>query len=109
MLSFATLRHRYLSDRNAGGATPGLTTALTAIGWRAVRDPSPEELASYVAELVDACVTNHHDTELLVGAVARLLRDHGPLLDGGLPPAAAYEPAARDVLARYVRGDAPRK
>ena len=47
-------------------------------------------------------------TWALVGAVARLLRDHGPLLDGGLPPAAAYEPAARDVLARYVRGDAPR-
>jgi hypothetical protein len=59
-----------------------------------------------VAELVDACVTNHHDTELLVGAVARLLRDHGPLLDGGLPPVTAYEPAARDVLARYVRGEA---
>ena len=109
MLSFATLRQRYLSDRNAGGATPRLAAALTAIGWRAVRDPSPEELASYVAELVDACVTDHHDTELLVGAVARLLRDHGPLLDGGLPPASAYEPAARDVLTRYVRGEAPRQ
>lgn len=106
MLSFATLRQRYLWDRNAGGAAPGLAAALTAIGWRAVRDPSPEELASYVAELVDACVTGHHDTELLVGAVARLLRDHGPFLDGGLPPATAYEPAARDVLARYVRGGA---
>ena len=41
MLSFATLRQRYLSDRNGRGATPGLSAALTAIGWRAVRDPSP--------------------------------------------------------------------
>ena len=28
------------------------------------------------------------------------------LLDGGLPDASAYEPAADDVLARYVRDDA---
>ncbi len=105
MISFALLRDRYLGDRRAGGAAPGLAAALSAIGWRAVGEPTPEELAGHLAELVDACVTDHHDPALLVGAVAGLLRDHGPLLDGGLPPAAAYEPAAEDVLARYVRGE----
>ena len=108
MIPFLALRDRYLHDRHAGGAAPGLAAALTAIGWRAVADPSPEELASHLVELIDACVSDHHDTELLVGATARLLRDNGPLLDGGLPPVDAYEPAARDVLARYVSGGQPR-
>jgi hypothetical protein len=108
MVNFAALRERYLGDRHAAGAAPGLAAALTAVGWRAVGDPSPEELAGHLVELIDACVTDHYDTERLVGAVARLLRDHGPLLDGGLPPVAAYEPAARDVLDRYVRGERPR-
>ena len=108
MIRLAALRARYLADRHAGGASPRLAHALTASGWRAVGEPSPEELAGHVAELVDACVTDHLDTDRLVGAVARLLRDHGPLLDGGLPPAEAYEPAAIDALERYVRGDAPR-
>jgi hypothetical protein len=104
MIGFAALRERYQVDRAGGGVAPGVAAALTAIGWRAVGDPSPEELAGYVVELVDACVTEHHDTEWLVDAIARLLRDSGPLLDGGLPPVAAYEPAAREVLERYVRG-----
>jgi hypothetical protein len=104
MIRFGALRERYLADRAGGGVAPGIADALTAIGWRAVGDPSPEELAGYVVELVDACVTEHHDTEWLVDAVARLLRDSGPLLDGGLPPVAAYEPAAREVLERYLRG-----
>ena len=102
MISFASLRERYLADRHGGGAAPGLAAALTAIGWRAVGEPSPEELAGYLVELVEACVTEHHDTELLVDSVARLLRDSGPLLDGGLPSVAAYEPAAREVVERYV-------
>jgi hypothetical protein len=105
MISFVALRERYLADRHAGGAVPGLAAALTAVGWRAVGDPSPEELAGYLVELIDACVTEHHDTALLTSVVARLLRAHGPLLDGGLPPAEAYEPAAADVLERYVRGE----
>jgi hypothetical protein len=105
VIPYSALRARYLADRGAHGVSPGLAAALTAIGWRAVGDPSPEELAGYVAELVDACVNDHHDTEWLVASVARLLRDSGPLLDGGLPPVDAYEPAARDVLERYVLGD----
>lgn len=102
MIVFSALRERYLEDRQAGGASPGLAAALTAIGWGAVQEPSPEELAVDLVELVDACVTDHHDTEQLIAAVARLLRDYGPLLDGGLPPAAAYEPAAQEVIERYV-------
>lgn len=105
MIAFAALRARYLADRHGGGATPAVAAALAAIGWRAVREPSPEELAAYVVELIDACVTDHHDPERLVADVARLLRDSGPLLDGGLPPVAAYEPAAREVLQRWLDGD----
>ena len=108
MISFVALRERYVADRSGGGAAPGLTAALIAIGWRAVGDPTPEELAGHLVELIDACVTDHHDPERLVSAVARLLRDYGPLLDGGLPPVEAYEPAALDVLGRYVRGEAHR-
>lgn len=108
MVSFAALRERFLLDRRGEGATPGVSAALTAIGWNAVGDPSSEELAAYVVELIESCVAETHDTEWLVSAVAQLLRDCGPLLDGGLPPAAAYEPAAREILERYLRGDGPR-
>ena len=104
MISFAALRARYIGDREASRAVAGLADALTAIGWRSVGDPTPQELAGELIELVDACVTEHHDTASLVSAVAHLLRDRGPLLDGGLPPGEAYEPAALEVLERYVRG-----
>lgn len=103
MLSFSALRDRYLHDGDTGGSTPRLADALAAIGWHSVGDPTPEELADYLVELLDACVSDHHDVDRLVSEVARLLRDAGPLLDGGLPPVAAYEPAAREVLERYVR------
>jgi hypothetical protein len=108
VIGFVGLRDRYVADRHGGGAVPALAAALSAIGWRAVRDPSPEELAGHLVYLIDACVTEHHDAERLVRDVAAMLRDHGPLLDGGLPPVAAYEPAALDVLQRYVSGDVPR-
>ena len=103
MIGFAALRDRFLEDIDAGGATPGLTAALEAIGWRSVMEPTSEELASYLFELVEACVTDHRDMGMLIDSVARLLRDFGPMLDGGLPPVAAYEPAAEEVLDRYVR------
>lgn len=108
MIGFAALRARFLRDRQDAGATPGVAAALAAIGWNAVGDPTPEELAAYVVELIESCVTDRRDTEWLVSAVAHLLRDCGPLLDGGLPPAAAYEPAARELLERYVRGEVDR-
>lgn len=103
MITLAALRDRYLADRAGDGASPGLTAALAAIGWHSVADPSVDDLAAYLLELFDACFADHHDLEWLVMAIARVLRDSGPLLDGGLPPVAAYEPAAREVLERYVR------
>ena len=53
-------------------------------------------------DLLADCVTGHRDVAALSYAVARALRDTGPLLDGGLPPVEAYLPAAEDVLRRYV-------
>jgi hypothetical protein len=103
VISFSGLRARYHHDRAAGGATPRLADALAAIGWHSVGEPSPAELADYVVELLDTCISGHHDPGRLVSDVARLLRDSGPLLDGGLPPVAAYEPAARELLERYLR------
>ena len=105
MIAFAALRDRYAHDRNSGGAAPRLADALTAVGWSAVGEPSADDLADYLVELVDACVTYHRDPETLVIELARLLRDSGPLLDGGLPPVAAYEPAAREVIERYIRAE----
>jgi hypothetical protein len=109
MVKFAALRDRFLADTRHGGegASPGLARALERIGWRAVGEPSADELASHVAALVDVCVTEHHDVDLLLHALAALLRDAGPLLDGGLPPAEAYLPAAEAVLDDYV-APAPR-
>jgi hypothetical protein len=103
VITFSTLRDRYRHDRAAGGATPRLAEALSAIGWHSVGEPSPDELADYLVELIDACVADHHEPERLVTDIARLLRDAGPLLDGGLPPVAAYEPAAREIIERYLR------
>ncbi|MGZ9193603.1 MAG: hypothetical protein ACXW65_15215 [Gemmatirosa sp.] len=105
-MSYAALRARFLDDTALGGmgATPALTRALERIGWRAVRDPSPEELAGDVYFLLEACVREHHDVDALAWATATLLRDSGPLLDGGLPPIDAYVPAAEELLQQYVRG-----
>ena len=103
--TYSTLRRRYLEDTAMGGpgATPALTAALDAIGWRAVREPTPEELADHLLLLLDQCVQEHRDVSALEYQVAMALRDAGPLLDGGLPPVEAYLPAASDILARYER------
>jgi hypothetical protein len=104
MLAYSALRTRFHEDRTSTGAVPALESVLEAIGWRAVGDAAP--VAEYMVELIDVCVTDHHDVRRLQHEVARLLRDCGPLLDGGLPPVEAYEPAALEILERYVRGDA---
>ena len=103
MSTLSALRARYLADTQGGrSAAPALARALEGIGWRAVGEPSAGELASHLVWLVDACVHEHRDPALLAHAVAALLRDNGPLLDGGLPDVAAYLPAAEDLLHRYV-------
>ena len=107
MIPFADLRTRYLDDTAFGGpgAVPALTRALERIGWRAVREPTPAELADHLLHLLDACVHEHRDVAALTSACAMALRDTGPLLDGGLPPVEAYLPAAEELLARYIRDD----
>jgi len=102
MVSYAALRAQFLSDTGATGAAPGLARALERIGWRAVQEPTSEEMASHLVFLLDACVHDHFDVTLLVYAIAEVLRDHGPELDGGLPPVDAYVPAAEELLRLYA-------
>lgn len=108
IVTYTRLRERYLADTRMGGtgAAPALERALAHIGWRAVREPSTEELASHLVLLFDACVHDHRDVMALTDGIAAVLRDTGPLLDGGLPPVEAYLPAAEEVLHRYVADDA---
>lgn len=103
MITFAALRARFAEDRASAGASPGLARALVVIGWGAVQEPTPDDLAVELVELVDACVAGDRDVQRLVYDIARLLRDFGPMLDGGLPPVEAYEPAAEEILRIYVR------
>ncbi|MEN9509785.1 MAG: hypothetical protein RLZZ621_2348 [Gemmatimonadota bacterium] len=109
-VTYSALRQRYLDDIRPGGpgATPALTQSLEVIGWRAVREPSPEELAAHLFLLLDACIYEHHDVALLEYAVATALRDAGPWLDGGMPPVESYLPAAAALLEHYIRGGASR-
>jgi hypothetical protein len=103
VLTHDALRRRFAADVGAGGsAAPALARALEQIGWRAVQESTPEDVASHLVFLVDACVHEHHDVDLLVRAVAGLLRDHGPLLDGGLPSVEAYVPAAEELVRQYI-------
>lgn len=107
MATYSQLRTRFVADTGHGGsgAVPALSRALVRIGWRAVREPTPEELAEYLFDLVSDCVHRHHDSAALIYAIASALRDAGPLLDGGLPPVEAYIPAAEELVDRYVRDD----
>ncbi|MES2522424.1 MAG: hypothetical protein V4617_06990 [Gemmatimonadota bacterium] len=104
MIRFDTLRTRFLEDTafGAGGAAHVLARGLEHIGWRSVREPTPEHLASHLVVLLDACVHEHRDVSMLTYAIATVLRDAGPDLDGGLPPVEAYSPAAEELLRLYV-------
>ena len=104
MVPYAALRARLASDTGvgAGGASPGMARALERIGWRAVRESTPEELGSHLVALLQACIDDHHDVEQLAYAIAMTLRAAGPSLDGGLPPTEAYLPAAEELLREYV-------
>ena len=103
-VSHAALRDRFRADmqRGEGSASGELARALDRIGWRSVLESSADEVASHLVFLVDACVHEHGDVDLLARAVAGVLRDHGPFLDGGLPPVEAYVPAAEELLRQYI-------
>jgi hypothetical protein len=109
MIPFHDLRTRFLADTALGadGATPSIARALERIGWRAVREPTPQELADELVVLFDDCVRAHRDVPRLAASIAMVLRDAGPLLDGGLPPVDAYGPAAEELLQQYLRADHP--
>ena len=104
MIRFPELKARFGDDTGIGGpgATPVLTRALERIGWRSVPDAPMELVAGELALLVEQCVRQHGDVHALAFYVARLFRDLGPHLDGGLAPVEAYLPAAEEVLRLYV-------
>lgn len=107
MLPYTALRARYLADTAAGGtgATPSITRALEQIGWRSVGEPSSDELAGHLVYMFDDCVHTHRDVSALAYAIADVMRETGPLLDGGQPPTEAYLPAAEEVVRLYVSAD----
>jgi hypothetical protein len=107
MIRLEALSARFRADTGfgGGGAALVLTRGLERIGWRSVREPTPEVLASYLVMLLDACVHEHRDVDALVHGIAAVFRDAGPNLDGGLPPIEAYLPAAEELLERYVRNE----
>jgi len=103
MIRYSTIRERYLADTAAGGtgASPVISRALERIGWRSVGEPSADDMAGHLVHLFDTCVHLHRDVQALSYAIATVMRDAGPLLDGGLPPVEAYLPAADEVLRLY--------
>jgi hypothetical protein len=104
MTTYALLRDTFLADTSGGrSAAPALARSLELLGWHAVQESSPEELASHLVFMLDDCVHDHRDLDVLARAIAGLLRDHGPFLDGGLPPMEAYLPAAEELLRLYTR------
>ncbi len=107
MVRYEMLRSRFLADTGFGGsgAAHVLARGLERIGWRSVREPTPDVLASHLVMMLDACVHEHRDVEALCYGIASVLRDAGPNLDGGLPPIEAYRPAAEELLDLYVRND----
>jgi hypothetical protein len=106
--AFDVLRARVTADeaaRRAGDADRGrerMLRALRAVGWGGTDVADAEDVVDMLAPLLDACVTGHRSLPTLYRDVAETLRHAGPLLDGSLPPAAAYLPAAEEVVARYA-------
>ncbi|MEP6621381.1 MAG: hypothetical protein ABJE47_18790 [bacterium] len=108
--TYAMLRARYDADRDGAvgngtaAAEARLARALDAIGWRAANGADAEEVAPYAAEILHACVTDHRDVSIAVRDLAELLHACAAPLDGSMYPAAAFEPAADQVLWRYASG-----
>ena len=87
-----------------GGATARVIRALDAIGWRGADSATPEEVAAEILPAITSCVQSTGEMGALYWQVAQVLRANGPAMDGGLPPAAAYVPAAAEIVRRFVRG-----
>jgi hypothetical protein len=87
-----------------GGATARLVSALESIGWRGGDSASAEEVAQEVLPAIASCVRDHGDRALMYRQIADVLRGSGPMLDGGMPPASEYLPAAAAVVRGFVRG-----
>lgn len=103
-VTFAALRERFALDRSPtrGGSLGRFSRALRKIGWGGTDLMSADDVAGYLVDIVDACVSGHHDLMTLYRDIAELLRHAGPLLDGSLPPTEAYLPAAEDIVRHYV-------
>lgn len=86
----------------SGGATLRVTQALEAIGWRGSDAVEAGEVAQEIVPAIAAFAREHGDLSLLHRQVAEILRASGPLLDGSLPPSAAYLPAADEVVRRFI-------
>lgn len=106
--TLSALRERYADDTKVGGpgATPFLVRALERIGWRSIPDAPIAVLADELRMMIDDCVRGHRDLYRLSVGIAGVFRDFGPDLDGGLPPAEAYLPAAEELLRLYVQREA---
>jgi hypothetical protein len=107
-VSIEALAQRFTADQRASlgdgesGPEARLTRAFDAIGWRSAGGESLEGVAAFAAQILAACVTGHRNTATAVRDIADLMRQSMADLDGSMPPASAFVPAAEDVLRRYV-------
>jgi hypothetical protein len=107
-VSIASLRDRFVADREAeragesGVMESRLARALDAIGWRSAGGESSEEVAVQARYIVASCVTGHHDPRRAARELADLLRSSTAGLDGSLPSASGFVPAAEQLLREYV-------
>ena len=107
------LRARFLRDREGeaegrhGAVAARLESALDAIGWRSAGGSSSEEVAAVAVHILDRCVTGHRDVDSAVRSLAELLYQSSATLDGSMPDASAFVPAALEVIDRYIGPVAP--
>lgn len=110
LVSFAALHERFAADREAvqrgeAGVVEGrLARALDAIGWQSAGGESSEEVAALAGHTLASCVAGHHDPRRAARELAELLRTSAAGLDGSLPSAYAFIPAAEELLRRYAGG-----
>ncbi len=106
-LSIAALRDRVHADRLDGrqggaGVNTRLAVALETIGWGASGGAESIDVAGEVEALLDDCLRGGGDVATLSYQVAELLRHAMPPLDGSMPSAAEFVPAAEEVLRAYL-------